>query len=252
MTDTTETVSSRDSYYAGAESWAADRQQGLRRSRTVAWTIASVAAGVAILEAVALAALAPLKTVEPYTLLVDKTTGFAQVLKGSGTDQIVPDAALTQSMLAQYVIAREGFDVSALQTNYRKVALWSADNARRSYLATIPASNPDSPLNRLPRTTVISTTVRSVSPIGSSTALVRFDTERLDQGQEAGPRAAWVAIIRYRFARIPMSIDDRLVNPLGFQVTSYRRDQEALPAPPAARPPAAASLERGAEARALP
>lgn len=252
MTDTIDAAAHRDSYYAEAESWAADRQQGLRRSRTIAWTIAGIAAGIAILEAVALAALAPLKTVEPYTLLVDKTTGFAQVLKGSATDGIEPDAALTQSMLAQYVIAREGFDISALQTNYRKVALWSADTARRSYLATIPASNPDSPLNRYPRTTVIATTIRSVSPIGPSTALVRFDTERVDQGQEGGPRAAWVAIIRYRFARIPMSIDDRLVNPLGFQVTSYRRDQEALPAPPRATPPAAASLDPGAPARTQP
>ena len=242
MTETTEASSPRDSYYAEAESWAVDRQQGLRRSRTIAWTIAGVAAGIAVLEAVALAALAPLKTIEPYTLLVDRTTGFAQVLKGAATDRIEADAALTQSMLAQYVIARESFDVSAIQVNYRKVALWSADLARRSYLAAIPASNPDSPFNRYPRTTVIATTIRSISPIGPNTALIRFETERLDQGQEAGPRAAWVAIIRYRFARIPMSIDDRLVNPLGFQVTSYRRDQEALPAPVVTEP-APASIE---------
>lgn len=248
MTDT-EKPPPRDSYYALAESWSADRQAGLQRSRTIAWTIAGIAAGIAALEAVALTALAPLKTVEPYTLLVDRTTGFVQLLKGSEGDRITPDAALTQSMLAQYVIAREGFDISALQTNYRKVALWSADTARRSYLAAIPASNPSSPLNLYPRTTVVRATVRSISPIGNDTALVRFETERLDQGQEAGPRATWVSVISYRFARIPMSIEDRLVNPLGFQVTQYRRDQEAVSAP-AVPAPARAIVEPASLGRA--
>ncbi len=224
---------SRASYYALAESWAADRRDGLRRSRTIAWTIAGIAIGIAALEAVALVALAPLKTVVPYTLLVDRNTGFAQALKGTDIDQIAPDAALTQSLLAQYVVARESFDVSSISSQYRKVALWSADAARRRYLALIPASNPESPFNRYPRTSVVATTIRSVSPLGANTALVRFETQRIDQGQQASEGTASVAIISYRFARLPLSIEDRLVNPLGFQVTKYRVDQEA---PPAAAP----------------
>lgn len=224
---------SRASYYALAESWAADRQDGLRRSRTIAWTIAGIAVGIAALEAVALVALAPLKTVVPYTLLVDRNTGFAQVLKGTDIDQIAPDAALTQSLLAQYVVAREGFDVTSISSQYRKVALWSADAARRRYLALITANNPESPFNKYPRTSVVATTIRSVSPLGANTALVRFETQRIDQGQQADPSTASVAIISYRFARLPLSIEDRLVNPLGFQVTKYRVDQEA---PPAAAP----------------
>ncbi|MFA5990601.1 MAG: VirB8/TrbF family protein [Sphingomonas sp.] len=220
----------RTSYYALAESWAADRRDGLRRSRTIAWTVAGIAIGIAALEAVALAALAPLKTVVPYTLLVDRNTGFAQALKGTEIDQIAPDAALTQSLLAQYVVARESFDISSISSQYRKVALWSADTARRRYLALIPPSNPESPLSRLPRTSVVVTTIRSVSPLSANTALVRFETRRIDQGQEAGASTASVAIISYRFARLPWSIEDRLVNPLGFQVTKYRVDQEAPPA----------------------
>jgi type IV secretion system protein VirB8 len=49
-----------------------------------------------------------------------------------------------------------------------------------------------------------------------------------------------VAIIRYHYSGQPMSVEDRFVNPLGFQVLRYRRDAEALPPEPPAAPPAAA------------
>ena len=65
----------------------------------------------------------PLKTVEPYTLLVDRQTGFVQALEPLEPERISADTALTQSFLVQYVIARESFDVDTLQANYRKVAL---------------------------------------------------------------------------------------------------------------------------------
>lgn len=218
----------RTSYYARSASWAEDGQEKLRLSRRIAWLVAGIACGVAIFEAVAIALMVPLKTVVPYTLLVDRTTGYVQVLKGADRQTLVPDQALTQSLLAQYVIARERFDITSVPADYRKVGLWSAQAARSDYLAMMPASNPASPFQRYPRTTVLAVHIKSVSPLGPNIALVRFETERKDQGQVEGPRDAWASIVRYRFIDAPMSMEDRLINPLGFQVLQYRRDQEAL------------------------
>lgn len=221
----------RDDYYREATSWSRDRQDGLRASRRVAWIVASVATTVAVVEAFALLLLTPLKTVEPYTLLVDRQTGFVEALKPLEPARITADTALTQSFLVQYVIARESFDIDALQADYRKVALWSTDSARSTYVASIPASHPDSPLNRYPRSTLIETRVKSVSPMGQNTAMVRFETRRIDRGGQPKPAAAWVAVIRYRYSGEPMRVEDRYLNPLGFQVLRYRRDAEALPPP---------------------
>jgi type IV secretion system protein VirB8 len=223
-----------DAYYAEAASWNHDRVQAQRSSQRVAWWIAIGASAIAILEAIALALLMPLKTVEPYTLMVDRTTGYVQALKPLDQATIEPDAALTQSFLAQYVIAREGFDIATLSPNYRKVALFSADSARSSYLQLMQPSNPANPLVLYPRTSIIEVRVKSVSPIGPNAVLVRFDTVRSDEGGHAQVPNAWIAVIRYRYSTEPMKLDDRLVNPLGFQVTSYRKDPEALaPAVPA-------------------
>jgi type IV secretion system protein VirB8 len=223
-----ESRKSLDAYYGQAESWNRDRLQAMRSSQRIAWRIAGAAALIAVLEAGALILLTPLKTVEPYTLLVDRTTGYVQALKPLDPDKIAPDTALTQSFLVQYVIAREGFDLATVNASYRKVALFSADRARSSYLSQMQVSNPQSPLVALPRGTVIVTRVKSVSPVGKDVALVRFDTVRTDPGGQEQPPQPWIAMIGYRWSREPMKLEDRFVNPLGFQVTSYRRDPEAL------------------------
>jgi type IV secretion system protein VirB8 len=225
-----------DEYYADAASWNRDRVETMRSSHRMAWWIAGGAALIAILEAVALVLLTPLKTVEPYTLMVDRTTGYVQALKPLDRATIAPDAALTQSFLVQYVIAREGFDMATLNANYRKVALFSADAARSTYLQTMQVSNPESPLIVYPRTSVLDVRVKSVSPIGANAALVRFDTVQTDTRAQPRPSRAWVAVVRYRYSTAPMSVDDRFVNPLGFQVTSYRKDPEALPVASASEP----------------
>lgn len=227
MTDQSNAPTARDLYYARAAAWAADKEAGLRLSRRIAWLVAGVAAGIAMLEAVALALLVPLKTVVPYTLLVDRHTGYVQQLKGAGADPLTADWALVQSLLAQYAIAREGFDISTLAADYRKVALWSGESARRDFLTLMPAANPASPLQRYRRTAVVAVRVKSVSPMSPGQALVRFETEQRDQGQASGMKSHWVSVVRYRFSGAPMAMEDRFTNPLGFQVTRYQRDQEA-------------------------
>jgi len=237
-----------DAYYREAGSWAEDSRAALSGSRRTAWIVAGVASAIALLEAAALIALTPLKTVEPYTLLVDRQTGFVQALKPLDAQRITPDSALTQSFLVQYVIARESFDATSLQTSYRKVSLWSEGDARNAYVAGMQASNPDSPLVRLPRSSVIETRVKSVSPLGKNAAMVRFETIRRDANGAVQPANAWVAVIRYRYSGEPLQLEDRFVNPLGFEVTRYQRNAEALPPPE----PAATAPEPGPGASPTP
>jgi type IV secretion system protein VirB8 len=228
-------------YLEDAASWADDRTRDLVSSRRTAWIVAAVAGVIALLEAIALILLTPLKTVVPYTLLVDRQTGHVEALKPLERATISPDTALIRSFLVQYVIAREGFDIDSLNDTYRKVALWSAGDARTRYLADMQASNPLSPLASLPRRALVQVQIRSVSSLKADTSLVRFTTTRSDPGAQAQPPQHWAAVVTYQFSAAPMRAEDRMVNPLGFQVTRYRRDAETLPeAVPAVDPSRAA------------
>lgn len=220
-----------DEYYRAAASWSEDREREIAASRKSAWIIAGIAIAIALIEAIALIVLLPLKTVVPYTLLVDRQTGYVEQLKPVESRTIDPDAALVRSFLVQYVIERESFDIDSLNNSYRKVALWSAGDARTRYINGMHATNPDSPLARLPKTAVVDVKILSVSSLEGDTAMVRFTTQRGDAAGSGAVPENWVAVIRYRFSGAAMSAEDRMTNPLGFQVMRYRRNAETLPAP---------------------
>lgn len=226
---TEEAKTGRDDYFREAATWADDRRRWTAFSGRLAWTVAAGASIIAVFEAIALVALTPLKTVVPYTLLVDRQTGFIQALKPLDQETVAPDKALTRSLLAQYVLTREGFDIDSLQDDYRKVALWSEGDARRMYVAHMLASSPDSPLSTLPRRTLVQAEIRSISSLDNDTALIRFTTTRLDPGARPQAPEFWASVVKYRFSGAEMSASDRLINPLGFQVSRYRRDAEMAP-----------------------
>lgn len=234
---------SLDAYLRDAESWAEDRNATADRSRRIAWWVAGVAAAIALLEAIALVLLVPLKKTEPYTLMVDRQTGFVQAIDPLSVERISPDSALTRSFLAQYVVARESFAIDRAQSDYRKVALWSAGGARDQYMRAMQPDSATSPFNTLPRRAVVDVEIRSVTSLSADTALIRFTTRRSDGGAPAQSERHYAATVTWRFRAAEMTADDRLLNPLGFQVTRYRRSPETLPeARPAAVAPAPAPV----------
>lgn len=215
--------------FRGGQSWADDRLEQNVRSRKVAWIIAGVAVTIAALEAIALAGAVPLKTVVPYTVLVDAQTGYVTTLDPSKPLSIAPDSALAKSMLAQYVTARESVDRSSIGVDYRKVMLWSDGPARQAYLAMMRSGNPANPFNGLGNGIAYRAEVKSVSILEPGSALVRFDLSRESQGSASTGSQPYVSVIHYRFRDRPLAEADRFVNPLGFEVIRYQRDAEALP-----------------------
>lgn len=240
------------SYFAAAQSWADERDTAALRASRRAWLVAAVAIVLALLEALALISLLPLKTIVPYTVLVDRNTGQAQALDPAHGPTISQQGALAQAMLAQYVVARETYDLPSLQENYRKVGLWSAQTARSDYLALMQAGNPASPIARLGRQGQLRAEIASVTLLDApgaagqnapGRALLRFALHQRD-ASGAQSTGYFLAVVAYRFLGQPEALGDRLANPLGFQVLSYRRDQESAPAPatPAPAYPAPAYL----------
>ena len=211
------------------DSWALSVTDDLERSRRTAWIVACVSAGVAVLLAIALVLLLPLKQTVPLTVLVDRQTGNVQYLDPLDPQSVNADAALTRSFLVQYVTAREGFDAPDFQQDYRKVGLFSTPEARQQYIASVDARNPLSPFSALPRGSTVDVEIRSISSLSANRSLVRFTTVQRDGGARPQQAQYWAAVIDWQYSGAAMSEDDRLINPLGFQVTRYRRSAETLP-----------------------
>ena len=141
-----------------------------------------------MLLAIALVVLMPLKTVEPYTLLVDRQTGFVQALEPLDPERISPrqraDPVLPRPICDRARELRRRMRCRPITARSRSGRRASA---RSTYVAGQQVSNPESPLARYPRSTVVETGVKSVSPVGRNVAMVRFETRRRDAGGQLRP-----------------------------------------------------------------
>lgn len=221
-------MTEHETYYVAAQSWADERVVAERRMRRVAWIVAGAAGALALLLALIVAMLFPLKTVQPYVVTVDRQTGAVEVATTLKGGRLTENEAVIQAQLANYVRVRETFDASDLAANYRRVQLLSAPDVRSSYIAQMAAGNPASPLRSLSPGDTVAIRIKSVSLLSGSSALVRYDAERSIAGGRAVSSSGYASAISFGFSNKPLRLEDRFENPLGFQVTRYRRDSEGM------------------------
>jgi type IV secretion system protein VirB8 len=167
--------------------------------------------------------------VQPYVVTVDRQSGAVEIATTLTDGKLTQNEAVIQAQLASYVRARETFDETDLRLQYALVQRLSAPTVARGYVTAMAAANPESPLRTLNRGDTIAVDVKSVSLVSPGAALVRFDTRRSSLNGGQASVQSYVAAISFGFANAPLRLEDRFDNPLGFQVTRYRRDIEGMP-----------------------
>ena len=134
----------------------------------------------------------------------------------------------------------KGYEANTLQTAYNTTALLSDPNVQREYYALFEGSQARDKV--LKNHAKIIVQVRSITPTpetgspgtgspGSGIAIVRFSTQLKHSNGSIDPLHYWIATIGYTYKNAVISSFDRRINPLGFQVTSYRVDPETLNEP---------------------
>ncbi len=218
------------SYFQQGSVWELDLVKKERRSKNVAWFIALISSAALIVALLALAGLTPLKTFEPYLVLVDKNTGYIEIKTARNTDynalSLTERQAVTQANVVRFLRMREGYDPLMISENFGTAALLSTGDAARELQELYSATNTKNPTKIYGKNRRVSVDVKSVTFLNDSTAQARFSvTERSDTEQVT---RHYVSVLRYRYTSAPSTNAWMFENPLGFQIYSYRRDQETV------------------------
>jgi type IV secretion system protein VirB8 len=214
-------------YFADARRWDEDRLASARRSRRLAWIVAAGALTLATAAVGAVAALTPLKSVEPFVVRVDRTTGAVDVMTGlKGADHLTYDEAVTKYFLGTYVRAREGWLPQAAEQNFRQVSIMSTPAEQQRWAEAFRPANPQSPQVIWGANGESQVQIRAISFVSPKVANVRFHRIVRQARQVTG--SDWIATIAFDYTKAPMAEADRLRNPIGFQVASYRADPEVV------------------------
>lgn len=232
-----------EEYLKEVRTWETDKVVELEKSKKTAWRVAIASGCTAFAAVLAVVGLTPLKQVEPYVIRVDNSTGIVDVVDALTDGKTNYDEAVNKYFTQWYVRYREGYSKELAEDYYFNVGIMSNSLEQQKYFQVFNPKNPQSPLNVYGSYAKVKVRIKGTSFISPNVALVRY-TKEVERGLDKPQLTHWVATITFKYTTAPMSEKDRAVNPLGFQVTEYRNDPDAL-APdtniPAATPEATPS-----------
>lgn len=213
-------------YFKDARSWDHDRALSAAKERRMAYRVAAAALAVAAGTLVWHVA-APLKTVEPYVIRVNQASGGVDVVTAvNKTKELTGDEAVRKFFLSQYVRNRESWVADGATEMFNAVAAQSIRNEQEKFAGERKPENPDSPVNRFRNGETVGVRVTNVAFINDRVAQVHFERIVRAPGLGGDVKSNWISTINFKFVDKPESEADRLYNPLGFQVISYRADPE--------------------------
>ena len=225
----------RAAYLDEAASWDRDRVAEMRRAARRAWWIAGVAVGVATTAVIAVMLLTPLKSVQPFVIRVDNSTGIVDVVPEYSARGEMPEA-VTRYLLGQYVTLRERYFYAMAETDYAEVGALQSAQLNQAWLTAWDRNSPNSPLTLYRDGTTVRAQVKAISFLARANGLndlaqVRFLTATRRGGSGEEQIAHFIATIQYSYATPSKDEKQRSMNPLGFRVLDYRKEPEVIETP---------------------
>lgn len=217
-----------DKYLAEARNWETDKVITAEKSKRTAWRVASAASILALVAVGGLSIIGPMKSVQPYVIRVDNSTGIVDVASALKDSKTNYDEAINKYFTQLYIRYREGYSRELAEEYYSNVGIMSAGLEQQKYFAWFNPANPQSPLNVYGQSAKVKVSIKSTSFIKPTVALVRY-TKAIERGTDKPQITHWAATIIFKYSGAPMSEKNRAINPLGFQVTEYRNDPDAPP-----------------------
>lgn len=219
-----------------------------KRSERRAWWVAFAAIAMALILAGGYFYMLPLKQKVPYLVMADAYTGTATVARLNGDFAmrgITTREAVNRSNVAHFVLARESYDLALVNLrDWKTVQTMASSGVKAEYIAMFSSNNPDSWAKQYGQNQSIRVKLLSIQLIGGGPgvtprgATVRFQRVLFNKSN-GGSRTLdnKIATIEFTYKQnLEMDDQNRIENPLGFWVTSYRVDDDYATAPPVENP----------------
>lgn len=216
-----------------------------RRSEKRAWMVAWAAIIMALILGGGYFYFLPLKEKVPYLVMADAYTGTATIARLRNdfeNPSIAASEALNKSNISHFIMARESYDFSQIgERDWSTVFAMGTPNVTGGYKALYDSTNKTNPITLFGKDKTVRVKILSIQLHGGSntdsapkTATVRFQRTLFNkQSGSSEPLDSKIATIEYLYkSNLKMDENNRVLNPLGFQVTGYRVDNDYAAAPP--------------------
>lgn len=225
---------------SGVPNWYKDQYQHMLVQRNMLAILTLCALLAAIASVFLVMTVAQNKTVEPYVIQIDERSGMVQLVDPVSRNEYAANELIDRYFVAQYLNARESYNITTLRYNYNIVRVMSAVDVFNTFSRDVAPSNPTSAASLLKSGGQRQLRIRSLAYIQNpppaygkeETTPAKIMQARIqlrDIGASGNDVVEnYIVTITFEYTQLQLSEEERLINPLGFTVTQYQIQQEIV------------------------
>jgi type IV secretion system protein VirB8 len=163
------------------------------------------------------------KQFDPFVIKIDNDTGITQIVDPVDQSILSGNDALARYFIKEYITARETYNPVDFKTRARNIVrLFSTPSVYRTFLNLLDDKSTN-PLIQYGQDNTTYLVLKSWSKLDDSKFLVRFSIN-----QTSGQRKIFnkIAVVEYKYVTMQLSEKDMDINPVGFQISGYRVDND--------------------------
>lgn len=204
--------------------WYEERYENITVQRNLLFVLLLILLVLSIVSVGVIAYVINTKKFDPFVIQIDDTTGIAKIVNPISSTVLSGNEALAQYFIKKYIIARETYNPVDFTTEARKVVRLLSSNSiywdYRGYIKN-EAVDPSVKYGQKNTTYLV---VKSWSKLSDSKYIMRFSIN-----ETAGAMKIFnkIAVVEFKYLPMELTESDKDVNPVGFQVTGYRVDDDS-------------------------
>lgn len=157
------------------------------------------------------------KSLEPYVVEVETKSGIPTVVDQLTTQSLTGDEAVKKYFINQFIQSAVAYDPKTYKADAERVRLLSTQNIYSDFRNRIN-------VRELGVDSKMEVKIKSMRFPDASTAQVRIS--RVTKSKSENSTKDEVITMNFYFTNLTLSNEERLINPLGFQVTNFLITEE--------------------------
>lgn len=161
------------------------------------------------------------KSLEPYVIEIEQKTGVATVVNQMTSEQFTGDQMIRRYFINQFVHAASGYNPRTYKEDVEKVRLLASPAVYSDFRNRINA-------RELGAESLFEVRIKSIQFPNNKTAQVRLAKQVTTPNETPVTRDEIITIGFFFAPDANLAMEERLINPLGFQVNQYVIAEEAF------------------------
>jgi type IV secretion system protein VirB8 len=206
------------------KNWYADRYLSIIVQRNFLFLFAAASSIGILVALIIIKNLYEQKSIDPYLIEVDKQSNIITLVEQKTQEEYTAQEAIKEYFFVKYLNAREGFNKSTFDQDMNLIRVLSSKDVYELFMQN--ADTKRNEIMAIGRNAYATNKIGSISYITPNRVEVRFSKDIISTDDSKQVTKYYVLTIGFNFLNLELSLEDRRLNPLGFQVISYILQEE--------------------------